>query len=193
MEDTKKSSTEAAGVTVEEVEAIYGAKAEPNASVDEELDGSTLKISFNNSDSGGGFSPLKSGVYGLEVFKVKFSRGLNYNRDAVENKLAITFAVLSSVSGKITDVDGKDWKSGERNLFAFFNPDKTKNTQAGLPSKMRVFAAALNGSANAAEFTGEVNGTDDLVGKLVKATVTVVSGANGQKNKIVSFEPWDGQ
>jgi len=186
MDDQKPS--EEAGVTPEEVETIFNAGATPAAVVEEELDGSTLKISFADSDSDGGFAPLKSGVYGLEVLKVKYLKGLNYSRDAVEDKLMVTLAVVSSVSGKITDINGKDWNTGERNLFAFFNPTKVKNTQTGAPSKMRSFIAALF-NKKPAEFTGEVSGADQLMGKLVKATVAVVN----EKNKIMAYEPWDGQ
>ena len=138
------------------------------------------------------FIPLADNLYVLEVQDVKEETGPTYDGKGEQEQVIVTFKVKQPVDGsEMVDIEGQYPKNDL--LKVWLNPAAISfNTRTNQPHKARQVLTAIMGVP--VESPLEIKSWDDLVGKKVKAYVSVTTKPDGTKsNKLDKFSPYDGK
>lgn len=138
------------------------------------------------------FPLLPTDEYILEVEKIDFETGTKYHSKEEENKVNITFKIISFRDGaNATDVDGKPIDE-KRRMFLSARYDEELNIGLGFmadgtPSKLRQFISCLTGQNVLDDLQWDWN---ELTKKEVPVQIDQYDKENGERgNKISRFIP----
>lgn len=136
------------------------------------------------------FIPLADNLYVLEVHDVKLEMGQTYDGTGEEEKIVITFKVKNTIDGTpLIDIEGNYPKNDL--LKTWCNPKSVGfNVKTNQPHKTRQILTAILGIP--IESPIEINDWNDLVGKKVKAYISVTNKTDGTKgNKLDKFSAFE--
>jgi len=136
------------------------------------------------------FVPLTENLYVLEVQDAISEMGTTYDGKGEQEQIVITFKVLKPLDGgDLIDIEGNYPTSDTMKVWC--NPAAVGfNRKTNQPHKTRQVLTAILGVP--VESPIEIEGWDDLIGKKVKAYISLTTRPDGSKgNKLDKFSPFD--
>lgn len=166
--------------TVSAAEEIFGGSADM---------GTVLDLDFSAQSEGTDYALLKDDVYLLQVDGADLQQRENkFKNNELETVVKWEFGVFPlKENGKVKDVEGKEWKGGERRMWATTKVS-VNNMKDGTPAAFKQIVAAILGQDPLAMNEKIKLDFSTFVGEKIRGFVTFALSQDGKKyNKVKSY------